>query len=237
MRDIIALALMLVLLLTVSIVPARAQDADALRREMEQMRKQFDAMQEQYKKALDSMSERLERMEKRPEPTVAAPPAPAPPAPATPTPAPPPTTEMVTQQRPPGSEPSPLDLIKPREPFALYERRGPGQLLFDMGVTGDFVGNLTQRNVEKNQGGSFSGLENLFFPREVELAFFGQIDPYARAEVLVETGLDRRGGNMTLSLAEAHLTLLTVPGGFQAKMGRLRTRFGLLNQIHSHDRP
>jgi TolA-binding protein len=145
MRDIIALALMLVLALLVGIPPARAQDADALRREMEQMRKQFEAMQEQYKKALDSMSERLERMEKRPEPSAAAPPAPATPAPAAP-----PTTEMVTQQRPPGSEPSPLDLIKPREPFALYERRGAGQLLFDMGVTGDFVGNLTQHNVQKN---------------------------------------------------------------------------------------
>src|SRR5215472_17099872 len=150
MRDIIALALLLVLALLAGVPPAHAQDAEALRREMEQMRKQFDTMQEQYKKALDAMSERLERMEKRPEPAAAAPP----------------TTEMVTQQRPPGSEPSPLDLIKPREPFALYERRGPRQLLFDMGVTGDFVGNLTQHNVQKNQGGSFPGLENLFFPRE-----------------------------------------------------------------------
>src|SRR5215471_14045682 len=247
MRDIIALALMLVLLLTVSIVPARAQDADALRREMEQMRKQFDAMQEQYKKALDSMSERLERMEKRPEPTVAAPPAPAPPAPApptpatptpaTPTPAPPPTTEMVTQQRPPGSEPSPLDLIKPREPFALYERRGPGQLLFDMGVTGDFVGNLTQHNVQKNQGGSFPGLENFFFPREVEVSFFGQIDPYARAEVRFEAEQDSRNSSLNVDLAEANLTLMALPYGTQLKMGMMRNRFGYLNPIHAHDWP
>ena len=237
MRDIITLALMLVLLLTVSIVPARAQDADALRREMEQMRKQFDAMQEQYKKALDSMSERLERMEKRPEPTVAAPPAPAPPAPATPTPAPPPTTEMVTQQRPPGSEPSPLDLIKPREPFALYERRGAGQLLFDMGVTGDFIGNLTQHNVQKNQGGSFPGLENFFFPREVEVSFFGQIDPYARAEVRFEAEQDSRNSSLNVNLAEANLTLMALPYGTQLKMGMMRNRFGYLNQIHAHDWP
>ena len=63
-----------------------------------------------------------------------------------------------------------------------------------MGVTGDFVGNLTQHNVQKNQGGSFPGLENLFFPREVEVSFFGQIDPYARAEVRFEAEQDSRGG-------------------------------------------
>src|SRR5207245_3239788 len=98
---------------------------------------------------------------------LAAPPAPAQLPPATP---------------PGGSPPSAMDLIRPRQPFALYERRGPGQLLFDMGVTGDFIGNLTQSNVEKNQRGSFSGLENLFFPREVDLSFLGQIDPYAPSE-------------------------------------------------------
>jgi hypothetical protein len=228
MRALLTLTLVLGLVATVA-TPARAQDAEALRREMEQMRKQFEAMQEQYKKAMDGMADRIQRLEAQPQPAAAPPPPTAPGQPNS------------LAQAPPGAQPytgpSPLDLAKPREPFALYERRGSGQLLFDMGVTGDFVGNLTQGNVEKNQGGSFAGLENLFFPREIELAFFGQIDPYARAEVLVETGLDSRGGEMTLSLAEAHITLLTIPGGFQAKLGRLRTRFGLLNQIHSHDRP
>ena len=48
-------------------------------------------------------------------------------------------------------------------------------------MAGDFVGNLTQNNVQQAQGGTFSGLENYFFPREIELSLFGQIDPYARA--------------------------------------------------------
>ncbi len=165
MRVIVALAFALGLIAQVA--PALAQDAEALRREMEQMRKQFEAMQEQYKKAMDMMTERLDRVEARPQPSVAAPAAPTtPPPPMQPAQGAPPATEVVAQ-RPPGSDPSPLDLIKPRQPFALYERRGPGQLLFDMGVTGDFIGNLTQHNVQKNQGGSFPGLENLFFPREV----------------------------------------------------------------------
>ena len=188
MRVIVALAFALGLITQAA--PAPAQDAEALRREMELMRKQFEAMQEQYKKAMDTMTERLERVEARPQPSAAAPVPPAtPPAPMQPGQGAPPGTDVVTQ-RPPGSDPTPLDLIKPRQPFALYERRGPGQLLFDMGVTGDFIGNLTQHNVQQDQGGSFPGLENLFFPREVEVSFFGQIDPYARAEVRFEAGQD-----------------------------------------------
>ena len=147
MRAFVATAVVLSLLAVTA--PVRAQDAETLRREMEQMRKQFEAMQEQYKKALDSMAERLERIETRQEPAAAAP-VPSQPAAA----APPPTlpAAVTTAQPAPGGMPSPMDLIRPRQPFALYERRGPGQLLFDVGVTGDFVGNLTQHNVQKNQG-------------------------------------------------------------------------------------
>jgi len=235
MRAFVATAVVLSLLAVTA--PARAQDAETLRREMEQMRKQFEVMQEQYKKALDSMVERLERVEARPQPAVGAPgPTAATPEMPQPSPAAPPLTAQVPQ-RPPGSEPTALDLIRPRQPFALYERRGPGQLLFDMGVTGDFVGNLTQHNVQKNQGGSFPGLENLFFPREVEVSFFGQIDPYARAEVRVEAGQDDRNGNINVTLAEGNLTLMALPYGTQLKMGKMRNRFGYLNEIHSHDWP
>lgn len=234
MRAFVVLALVLGLL--VPAAPVRAQDAEALRRELEQMRKQFEAMREQYKKAMESMAERIERVEARPQPAAAAPPVAAQPVGTEPTTWAPPATDP-TAQRPPGSAPSPLDLIRPRQPFALYERRGSGQILFDMGVTGDFVGNLTQDNVQKNQGGSFPGLENLFFLREGEVTFFGQIDPYARAEVRLEAGQDRRGGDLNVSVSEANLTLTALPYGTQLKMGQMRNRFGLINQIHSHDRP
>jgi hypothetical protein len=131
---------------------------------------------------------------------------------------------------------SALDLARPRQPFALYSTRGPGQLLFDMGIAGDFIANFTQRNVDKANAGTFAGLENRFFPREVELSLFGQVDPYARAEVRIEAG-EEDPGEIALHLAEAHLTLLTLPFGTQLKMGQMRSRFGLLNQIHEHDRP
>src|SRR6266571_4303903 len=127
---------------------ATAQDAAALRREIEQLQKQ-----------LQSVTERLQRLEAQP---AAA----------------------------PGL--SAMDLARPRQPFGLYQQRGAGQLLFDIGIAGDFVGNITQKNVEKAQGGSFSGQENRFFPREVELGFFGQVDPYAYAEIRIEGGEEGR---------------------------------------------
>ena len=109
-------------------------------------------------------------------------------------------------------------------------------MLFDMGVAGDFIANLTQRNVDKANAGTFSGRENRFFPREIEISLFGQIDPYARAEVRFEAG-EEEAGEIAVHLAEANLTLMTLPFNTQLKMGQMRNRFGLLNQTHEHDRP
>src|SRR5262245_36300900 len=156
-----ALALVFVLLCAVPAVAA-AQDAAALKREIEQLQKQ-----------LQSVTERLQRLEAQPAAPAQPPPA-APPA-EPPTTAPPPTAQQPTPQ--PGI--SPLDIARPRQPFGLYQQRGAGQLLFDIGIAGDFVGELTGRNGEKDGGGSFPRLENRFFPREIERALFAQLDRYA----------------------------------------------------------
>src|SRR5262245_32644559 len=179
MRGIVALCLTLGLALVS--VPAGAQDPESLRRELDQLRQQFDAMKQQYQKAIDDLTDRLRQLESRP-------PAAAPPAAAAPTAPAPPAVAAAPAPVPPRGTPSLLEVARPREPFALYERRGPGQLLFDMGVSGDFVGNLTQRNVDKANAGSFPGRENRFVPREVEVALFGQVDRSARAEVRAGAG-------------------------------------------------
>jgi opacity protein-like surface antigen len=198
----------------------RAQDATTLRRELDQLRQQFGVMKEQYQKAIDSLTERLRQLEARP-----------------PTPAPGPGPGVAPT--PPAAVPSLVELARPREPFALYERRGAGQLLFDIGIAGDFAGSFTPTQVEKAHVGSLAGEENRFFPREVELSLFGQVDPYARAEVRFEVGEEFEDGQRSsnVSLAEAHLTLLTLPFGTQLKLGQMRTRLGLLNESHAHDRP
>jgi hypothetical protein len=207
-------------------LPAEAQEVESLRKELEQMRKQFDSMKDGYEKAINQLGERIQQLENRPQPAAAPPPAAPPPA-------------AVAQAAPragPAVTINPMDLARPREPFSLYGQRGPGQLLFDIGVAGDFIGNLTQSNVDKANAGSFPGRENRFFPREIELALFGQIDPYARAEVRFEAGEEDRG-EINLHLAEANLTLMSLPFGTQLKMGQMRNRFGLLNPVHEHDRP
>src|SRR3989475_2327699 len=136
---------------------------------------------------------------------------------------------------PPGA--SLTELARPRQPFSLYQQRCAGQPLFDIGIAGDFVGNITQSDVEKAQGGTFADQENRFFPREVELSLFGQVDPYAYAEVRIETGEEARGQELGVKLAEASVTLLTLPLGTQAKFGQMRNRFGYSNMIHEHDLP
>ncbi len=207
---VLVLALLSVILVS---APAAAQEAEALRRELEALQKQ-----------LQSVTDRLQKLETQRTPAPV--PAPAPPAVSAP---------PLPGAAAPGT--SVTDLARPRQPFTLYQQRGAGQILFDMGIAGDFVGNLTQSNVEKAAGGTFAGQENRFFPREVELGLFGQVDPYAYAEVRIEAGEASRGGELNVSLAEAAVTLLTLPGGTQAKFGQMRNRFGYSNVLHEHDLP
>ncbi len=182
-----ALALIVISMCT-ALAPAAAaaQDAAELRRQIEQLQKE-----------LESVSERLRRLEAQP------PPAPAPATPAAP--------PAAAAPPPAATSPSALDLARPREPFALYQQRGAGHLLFDIGIAGDFVGNITQANVERAGGGTFSGQESRFFPREIELSLFGQVDPYASAVVRIEAGEEERGGEIAVNLSEAYFTLLTLP--------------------------
>jgi hypothetical protein len=201
----------LVLLLAALVITVGAAPSGA--QDAEAIRKEL----EQMRRRMEELSQRLQKLESQPTPT--------PPAPV--------TTPVV-----PVSPPTTLtDLARPREPFALAPRRGGGQLLFDMGVVGDFVANVTQRSVDKADGGTFAGRENRFFPREVELSLFGQVDPYARGTIIVEAGEEEPAGELTVALAEAHLTLLTLPYGFQARLGQVRNRFGWSNERHAHDLP
>ncbi len=214
--------------LAVAPAAATADDPETLRRELDKMRQQFESVQQEYAKAVEAVSDRLQRLEARSATAAASPltaQAPTGPAPG--------------GQAPPASQPTLMDFARPRPPFSLTERTGRGQLLFDIGVVGDFITNITQDNIDKADAGTFAGRENRFFPREIELLFYGQIDPYARGEVRLEAAEEFEDGTreLHLGLAEAHLTLLTLPFDTQAKLGLMRNRFGLLNQSHREGLP
>lgn len=222
----------LVLVLTLAPATVRAQDAESLRRELQDVKNQFESMRAGYQKAIDALEKRIESLEVRPAAPATPAPAPGPPAEARP-------SELLATGPPGGGLPSAIDLARPRQPFGLYTQRGSGQLLFDIGVSGDFVGSFTSNGVERSNTCTFPGGCNRVFPRTAEIDLFGQIDPYARAMVIFSAGeeFESGSGDLTARLEEAYLSLLTLPFGTQAKMGKMLVRFGLLNPVHEHDQP
>jgi hypothetical protein len=217
-------------------LPAHAQDTEALRRELGEVRRQLDSVREQYEQRLRELAARLEQLESQRR--VAAPPPG--PAPAAPPAGPAITTTASAPAAPAAREPTLGELVAPRQPFALAQ---PGRtLLFDIGVSGDFVTDFTSRTRERRRDGTFAGRENRFFPREIELGLFGRVDPYASAVVRLSAGEEPAGlepsdRSLTVGVDEANLTLLTLPLGTTARLGLMRPRFGTLNMVHQDDLP
>jgi len=217
-----SLSLLVVLSFSILTGPAHAQDADALRRELEALRQQLANATASYEQRLKALGDRLQQLEGHA-------------APAAPTPVPPLTTTA-----PAADAPTLADLARPRQPFSLAQ---PGRvLLFDIGVSGDFVTDFTSPTRERRHDGTFAGRENRLFPREVELEFFGRVDPYASAVVRVSAGEEPTRGasssrELRVRLDEANATLLTLPLGTTARFGLMRPRFGTLNIVHQDDLP
>jgi hypothetical protein len=210
--------------------PVRAQDADTLRREIEALRGQLAAITQSYEQRLKQLGDRVEQLEgagSRPAPSSAPAGAVAP-------------VPSVSTAADPPAAPSLSELAAPRQPFALAQ---PGRvLLFDIGVSGDFVANLTSATREDRHDGTFAGRENRVFPREVELALFGRVDPYASAVVRISAGEEapeegRASREIDVRLDEANVSLLSLPLGTTARFGLMRPRFGTLNAVHQGDLP
>ncbi len=93
--------------------------------------------------------------------------------------------------------------------------------------------------MEHARGGTFAGRENRFFPREVELNLFGRIDPYAEGHFRFEFAEEFEDGTRETkaALAEAYVTLLTLPFGTKLSLGQFPVRFGLLSHLHREALP
>jgi len=73
---------------------------------------------------------------------------------------------------------------------------------------------------------------HVFEFREAELGLQANVDPYSRADFFIavspEEGVD---------LEEGYLTLLTLPAGLSAKLGKFRNNFGKFNRTHPPETP
>jgi hypothetical protein len=71
-----------------------------------------------------------------------------------------------------------------------------------------------------------------FALREAELGFQAAVDPYSRADFFISVSPDEGA-----DLEEGYLTLLTLPAGLSAKLGKFRGNFGRFNRTHPPETP
>ena len=67
--------------------------------------------------------------------------------------------------------------------------------------------------------------------KEAEVGFQAAVDPYSRADFFMSVNAEG------IDLEEGYLTLLTLPAGLSAKLGKFRTNFGKFNRTHPPETP
>lgn len=92
----------------------------------------------------------------------------------------------------------------------------------DISVIGDFLG-----AVGRDPNRDVPTLEM----HETEVGFQAIVDPYARADFFLTFGQEG------VDLEEGYLTFTSLPGGIVAKVGKMRSEFGVVNTLHNHNLP
>jgi hypothetical protein len=91
----------------------------------------------------------------------------------------------------------------------------------DISLVGNFVGALGRNSVRP--------LPVLEVP-EAELGLQAIIDPFARGDVFLSFGEEG------VELEEGYITFTSLPGGLLAKVGKMRSDFGVVNKLHTGHR-
>ena len=126
---------------------------------------------------------------------------------------------------PPPSEPDPMAAAPvPSAPLPPAPAPAQASNYFNpaIAVIGNFLAVGGHNRVENRPSASL---------RESEIGLQAVVDPYARADFFV--GFGEEGAEME----EGYITFLTLPGDFQAKVGRMRAGFGKINPLHLHVLP
>ncbi|HEV2021945.1 MAG TPA: hypothetical protein VGQ94_05405, partial [Terriglobales bacterium] len=92
----------------------------------------------------------------------------------------------------------------------------------DISMIGDFIATAG--------GNPFQPGPALEF-HEAELGIQAVVDPYAKADFFISFG--EHGVN----LEEGYITFTTLPKGFVARVGKMRSAFGVVNTLHNHVLP
>ena len=203
-----------VLLAAPSAARAQAQttDAQALRKEIEQLRQELLAIQKQYGDRLTALESKLGAAEGGAPAGAAAPPGA-------------PTAPSQSAPIPPGAE----GAGGPSGTLPLYGAGAASSKVFnpDMAVIGNFLGAAGRNRLNPSPALQM---------QESELSLQAIVDPYARADFFIAFGEEG------VDLEEGFLTFPTLPGGLLVKVGKQKAAFGKVNTFHSHqiswtDRP
>jgi hypothetical protein len=112
----------------------------------------------------------------------------------------------------------------PQGPLPVYGSSSALSKIFnpDMAVIGNFLGATGENKVEAAPA---------FEMHEAEVSLQAIVDPYARADFFLAASPEG------LEIEEGFLTLTSLPGGFLAKVGKMKEQFGKVNTMHAHTLP
>lgn len=92
----------------------------------------------------------------------------------------------------------------------------------DIGVIGNFTGVGGRNRINPRQSLTL---------QESEVSLQAIVDPYARADFFISFGEEG------VEVEEGYITFPTLPGRFLVKVGKMRTAFGKVNELHAHNLP
>jgi hypothetical protein len=101
----------------------------------------------------------------------------------------------------------------------------------DISVIGDFLGAVGKSNVPASPSLLGRSPLPLLEMHESEVGYQAIVDPYARADFFISFG------EQGVNLEEGYITFTSLPAGFVAKVGKMRSAFGKVNTLHNHVLP
>jgi hypothetical protein len=100
----------------------------------------------------------------------------------------------------------------------------------DISAIGDFIGAAGHYPTPPGSVIRQAGFQS-FNMHESELGFQAIIDPYARGDFFISFGEEG------VEVEEGYVTFTALPGGFVARVGKMRAAFGKVNTMHNHVLP